>query len=232
MKEEFESYFRRRVRSYDDLLHAQMKALRGELIGNMFCRSGPDTTTGGINTDHKDSLENLIELHKLGILTDEGQGNQWEPRKGNYQRSYLLAFCPGSIGRPLCESLKKDERIYVRGEDQKGIFYDNFKYDYQYNYKYPKTGERGFVLTIDVGKPFTVMSEEPALPKYLEGKASHIERRAGKIFKSVPDLVYIQVSVRHYGTAYLADKIVLDHVRSLSAPEKRGWFMRMMKRSL
>lgn len=215
MIEEFDSYLARRVKNYKDLLRAQIKAFQGELRGNVFSGSVmPEYgTVGGINNDHIKSVGNLIELHKRGILTENGQGNQWDPHKGNYQRSYLDFFCPWSIGGPLLYSLEKDPRIYVRLEDIHGKIYDNFKYDYKYKYK---KGQRGFILTIDHDEPFSIRPERPIMADLING----LDDKAEKIMNGVRDLRHIQISVRNFGMKESADKIVLEHLKALDGARK------------
>lgn len=93
------------AKTYEDMLRANVKFLRGEVENSPYYY-------GGVAKETKDVVEELVALHTYGFFTDDGQRGMVTDTKR--QRSYLTFFVPKSpVVDAMMTYLLKSEKFYV-----------------------------------------------------------------------------------------------------------------------
>lgn len=220
-------YFLEHVKTFEDMAHANLLSFIGVLDGNVW--------GGSIFPDHLPSMKNLRDLSSFNIVTTNGQGNDCSVEK---QRSYLDFLCRPAMAGALLHVLKHDPRVYVRVEKRDRILFDNHVYGNFIGWNDSSKAHSMFPFTMVGSEVATHMYPGYRVHPYNLVRPSSLPRRVWnkflwRNFKHTPDslkwlkrraiekrileesdAVFFVVSAKEF-CGDLADKIVLDHVRTL-----------------
>lgn len=218
------------VKTYEDLLETNIQFLKGKLPGTWYYGA-----TWGEGLDQKthatdDTTKILLELHKKGIFTQDGQsaacGTYNVEKEGEEMREYLLSdgvvgykqrsgvggFLPVELAQKLLPILKKDKRIYVNIQypNGEGDFSNiPYKFDYEgFPQKFDVTLEK---MKDGSWRELTHMYEE----SYKEKVEIYSPRKYPNIKKILKLQALFDITLRKYCKEPEADQILLDAIHSL-----------------
>ncbi len=200
------------VKTWGDLLYTNLAFLTNRMWGTFYYT---DRFSAEDPRHAAASSNNLIELHKLGVFTDNGQDSACDDYL--QQRAYVTAYVPQTMEAALIARLHSDPRIFFRVINfTTNKAEDTVPEEFNEPFKDGSGGRSIFCVTrtLPENDCFTSLFD---LQYGIKGKIEEIKHNAPT--KTVYNLlvkqsVYVEVTVRAW-CEQSADGILLEHVRAI-----------------
>lgn len=211
-----------RVQTYNDLLLTNVAFLHNRFVPVFYYMD----KFASEDESHKQSTQNLIDLHLRGIFSMNGQGNTCDAHEE--QRPYVEAIIPASILLPLQKKLEamSDDLFYqIEMLERQGPVVAVSTFEFTDTRTNKKTRELDSVLTVtrDRASPEQPWNPTTALRQYTTNASFALDGAPGNIIRLLTSgaegkFAYVTIIMKQYCSKQLADALLLRLVKDLDAP--------------